>query len=90
MVYFNCILSSLYNAFALFAQVVRHVLRGNSSHCKVLDKFDRCFVMIIAQSHMCMFLLLYLLLNFMNIIGVSNVEYIRKIAVMIFQCTNPI
>ena len=74
-------LSSLYNLFAFFAQAVRHVLRGNLSHFKVLGKFYMCFVMTIAQSHsyvpVCVFFpFLYLLHNVMTIIGVSDAEYI--------------
>ena len=88
-------LSYLYNAFALFAQVVRHVLRGNPSHFKVLREFYMCFFMTIALPHIyapiCVYFpFLYLFHNFMNMIGVSDAEYIRSIAVRLLQCTNPI
>ena len=86
--------SSLYNAFALFAQTVRHVPRGNPSHFKVLRKFYMCFFMTIALPHryvpICVFFpIFYLFHDFMNTIGVSDAEYILKIAVMLHQCTNP-
>ena len=41
-------LSSLFHAFALFDQAVRHVLRGNPSHFKVRRKFYMCFFITMA------------------------------------------
>ena len=70
-------LSSLNNAFALFAQADGHVLRGNRSHFKVLRKFYMCFFMTIALPHGCIFPFLYLFHIFFYIIGVSDAEHIR-------------
>ena len=72
----------LYNGFALFVQTVRHVLRGNSSHFKMIRRVYICFFMTIALPHsyvlICIiFPFLYLFHNFMNTIGVSDAKYIH-------------
>ena len=72
-------LSFLYNAFALFAKAVRHVLHGNPSNFKVLRKFYMYFFMTfpcLTGMPQYVYLFLYLFHNFMNMIGVSDAGYI--------------
>ena len=88
-------MSSLYSGFVLSVLAVRYALCGNPSHFKILRKFYMCFFMTIALPHsyvpICIFPpFLFLFYNFMNIIGVSDTEFIRLIAVRLLQHTNPV
>ena len=88
-------LSSLYSGFVLSVLAVKHVLRGNPSDFKMLRKFYMCFFMTIALPHsyvlICIFShFLYLFHNFMTIIGVSDPDFIRVIAVRLLQHNDPV